>query len=158
VLAVCAVAARASTKWNRPIVVGHTQTRCNPADRSDLKARATTASKGFKVKCAALRRMGNYLFVYLDIAKNVAPGSYRFRVGTSESLPVWIVRWTRRAGSGVQRDDVIYLLMPDRFANGDPATIVRRSRPPGDRNAVNAYHGGDLRGFAIIWPICKTSA
>ena len=43
-------------------------------------------------------------------------------------------------------DDVIYLLMPDRFANGDPANdSPAEYGRPADRNAVNAYHDGDLR-------------
>jgi len=45
-------------------------------------------------------------------------------------------------------NDVIYLIMPDRFADGDPAN----DRPPGstgvyDRSNPHAYHGGDLRGI-----------
>ena len=45
-------------------------------------------------------------------------------------------------------DDVIYLIMVDRFANGDPAN----DEPPGgdrllDRRDTHAYHGGDFAGI-----------
>ena len=46
-------------------------------------------------------------------------------------------------------DDVIYLVMVDRFANGDPTN----DEPPGgdrllDRRDSHAYHGGDFAGVA----------
>ena len=49
---------------------------------------------------------------------------------------------------GFSRDDVIYLIMPDRFADGDPSN----DQPSGsngvyDRSKQMAYHGGDLRGI-----------
>jgi glycosidase len=49
---------------------------------------------------------------------------------------------------GFSRDDVIYLIMPDRFADGD----LSNDRPLGstglyDRSQPMAYHGGDLRGL-----------
>ena len=39
-------------------------------------------------------------------------------------------------------------MMPDRFANGDPANDnPAGTRAPADRNVVGATHGGDLRGI-----------
>ena len=59
----------------------------------------------------------------------------------------------RRPGSrerkGFDASDTIYLIVPDRFANGDP----RNDRPPGsidrvDRKDPGARHGGDIAGVA----------
>src|SRR5712692_1138896 len=151
-LTMCAAAAPRVDKVEPPNWwVGHTH---NPVQilltGSDLKgASVTTSSKGFKVEVRGASANGHYLFVYLDIAKNVAAGSYRFRVGTAE----FTFRLDRPLDSkgrfqGFSGDDVIYLLMPDRFANGDPAND---SPPeygrPANRDVVNAYHGGDLRGI-----------
>src|SRR6266852_4504205 len=49
---------------------------------------------------------------------------------------------------GLSQDDVMYLIMPDRFANGDP-TNDEPAEAPGshDRSKPRAYHGGDLRGI-----------
>ncbi len=52
---------------------------------------------------------------------------------------------------GFSQDDVISLIIPDRFADGDPSN----DHPPGsngvyDRNQPKAYHGGDLRGIRDI--------
>jgi glycosidase len=54
---------------------------------------------------------------------------------------------TRGDFEGFNRDDVIYLIMPDRFADGDPSN----DQPTGstgtyDRSNPSVYHGGDLRG------------
>jgi glycosidase len=45
-------------------------------------------------------------------------------------------------------DDVIYLVMPDRFANGDPANDeVPEGDQLLDRRDTHAYHGGDFAGL-----------
>jgi glycosidase len=49
---------------------------------------------------------------------------------------------------GITTDDVIYLIMTDRFANGDPTNDTPPGAPAGatDRANARSYHGGDLRG------------
>ena len=42
--------------------------------------------------------------------------------------------------------DVLYLIMPDRFADGDPGNDALPSLPAADRSAPRRYHGGDLQG------------
>jgi glycosidase len=57
---------------------------------------------------------------------------------------------------GFSSDDVIYLLMPDRFANGDPSNdSPPEFNRPADRNVMGAYHGGDLRGVRDHLPYLK---
>ena len=47
----------------------------------DLKdAVVTTASKGFKIGVRGASDNGAYLFLYLDIGKEVRPGAYRFQL------------------------------------------------------------------------------
>jgi glycosidase len=57
---------------------------------------------------------------------------------------------------GLSQDDVMYLIMPDRFANGDP-TNDEPAEAPGshDRSKPRAYHGGDLRGIQNHLPYLK---
>ncbi|WP_368327945.1 alpha-amylase family glycosyl hydrolase, partial [Phocaeicola sp. RTP21198st1_B8_RTP21198_201120] len=53
------------------------------------------------------------------------------------------------AVEGFNSSDVLYLIMPDRFANGNPSNDII----PGmleaniDRNEPFARHGGDLKGI-----------
>ncbi len=49
---------------------------------------------------------------------------------------------------GFSSSDVMYLIMPDRFADGDLANDNLKSfRPPNERSSARAYHGGDLKGI-----------
>jgi len=95
---------------------------------------------------------GNYLFLDLSISQGAQPGdvTLRFINGSSEfSKNFRLLPPLTPAGcfAGFTTDDVIYLLMPDRFANGDTtndqpaesATLLNRSKP-------RHYHGGDLQG------------
>ena len=56
--------------------------------------------------------------------------------------------------NGFGPDDVIYLIMPDRFADGDPSNNFPSSGAY-DRTQPRAYHGGDLRGIQEHLPYLK---
>ena len=69
--------------------------------------------------------------------------------------------WTReRNFQGITTDDVIYLIMTDRFADGDPSNNAPKDSPPeaNDRNNPRGFHGGDLRGVINQFPTLKISA
>jgi len=56
-------------------------------------------------------------------------------------------RRTAAAGpAGFSSSDVLYLIMPDRFADGNPGNNHPAGSPREDRNDPHAYHGGDLEG------------
>ena len=68
---------------------------------------------------------GHYLFADIAIAENVKPGEYKLQVTNrtgSTNVTFTIFTPLQRYGnfSGFSTDDVIYFLMPDRFADGDP--------------------------------------
>lgn len=95
----------------------------------------------------------NYLFVTLAISTK-APAqkvpvifSNGARAVTAE-FPLFLRDQLPKA-QGLDSRDVIYLIYPDRFANGDPAN----DRIPGmhqgtDRASPTGRHGGDLQGIA----------
>ena len=96
---------------------------------------------------------GNYLFVWLKIGADTRPGTAVCRIAapkgtTSFELPLAARAPTLGKFQGVSPEDAIYLIMPDRFANGDP-TNDEPAEAPGshDRAKPRAYHGGDLRGI-----------
>jgi glycosidase len=97
---------------------------------------------------------GTYLLVDVRIGPGATPGEKPLRIVTPGGSAVARFRVDAplpRAGrfQGFSPDDAIYLLMPDRFANGNPAN----DRPPGtapelfDRGKGRYYHGGDLQGI-----------
>jgi glycosidase len=96
---------------------------------------------------------GSYLFVWLKIATDTRSGTAVCRVTTSTGktsfeLPLATRSPTAGKFRGLSQVDVIYLIMPDRFANGDPTNDQPAEAPASyDRANPRAYHGGDLRGI-----------
>jgi glycosidase len=104
---------------------------------------------------------GKYLFVWLKIGADTKSGTAVCRIsapkGTASfELPLASRTPTLGKFQGLSPDDVLYLIMPDRFANGDP-TNDEPAEAPGshDRSKPRAYHGGDLRGIQNHLPYLK---
>ncbi|TRZ43295.1 glycoside hydrolase family 13 protein [Robertkochia solimangrovi] len=94
----------------------------------------------------------NYLFVTLD-TRDLMPGEYKIEFGKKRGRPLIVnyVLKERKKGSadriGFDASDMIYLIMPDRFANGDPSNdTVKELKEKGDRANPGGRHGGDIRG------------
>ena len=104
---------------------------------------------------------GKYLFVWLKIGADTKSGTAVCRITapkgtTSFELPLVIRRPTLGKFQGLTQDDLMYLIMPDRFANGDPANDdTAETRGSHDRSNPRAYHGGDLRGIESHLPYLK---
>ena len=95
----------------------------------------------------------NYLFITLDISEK-APAPQRVpivftkngRVFTAE-FPVLNRNMSPKA-QGIDSRDVVYMLMPDRFANGNTANDTVAGMLEGlNRNSPDGRHGGDLQGI-----------
>jgi glycosidase len=104
---------------------------------------------------------GDYLFVWLKIGSDTKSGTAVCRVATSTGTTSFELPLATRAMKlgkfqGLAQEDVIYLIMPDRFANGDP-TNDEPADAPGthDRSNPRAYHGGDLRGIREHLPYLR---
>jgi glycosidase len=113
----------------------------------------------------------NYLFLDLYLSASAKPGAFAIYF-VKDGDTMYIHNYTILAKQkdapvkGFTSADVIYLVTPDRFANGD----VTNDIVPGmkeqklDRKAPFARHGGDIRGminsldyiskmgFTAIWP------
>ena len=96
---------------------------------------------------------GEYLFVWLKFGPHLRSGTIVCRLTTlngdaSFELPISNREPTAQRFHGLSSDDVLYLIMPDRFANGD-ATNDEPAEFPGshDRSKPRSWHGGDLRGI-----------
>lgn len=96
---------------------------------------------------------GDYLFVWLKIGPETKSGTAVCRVTTPTATTSFELPLATRAMKlgkfqGLAQEDVIYLIMPDRFANGDPTNDAPVEDPgTHDRSNPRAYHGGDLRGI-----------
>ncbi|WP_109302663.1 glycoside hydrolase family 13 protein [Aquimarina sp. AU474] len=95
----------------------------------------------------------NYLFVNLEISKNTKPGVFSiFFVNGNEKIEYEYSLKSRlkriNKGQGIDGSDVIYLITPDRFANGDPSNdSTEDTIEKVNRKDENGRHGGDLKGI-----------
>ncbi|WP_078063167.1 glycoside hydrolase family 13 protein [Solirubrum puertoriconensis] len=98
----------------------------------------------------------NYLLVNLRIEPTAKPGKLplTFTGGAKKQKFQYELRARTTPGDkskvqGINTADFIYLLMPDRFANGNPKNdIVKGMRAPGiARDSMFSRHGGDLKGI-----------
>ena len=93
----------------------------------------------------------DYLFIYLEIEKNAQPGTMKltFVEGKKKLIKTYELRARRDTfgAQGFSSADVLYLIMPDRFANGDVSNDVRDNEPV-DRKDPFGRHGGDFAGIA----------
>ncbi|TPE46029.1 glycoside hydrolase family 13 protein [Pontibacter mangrovi] len=95
----------------------------------------------------------NYLFLNIDISKASA-GKFRLQLKDGNRV---VHKYTyelkeRKAGSsqrqGFDNSDVIYLITPDRFANGNPKNDnVKSMAEKANRSDKSGRHGGDLEGI-----------
>ena len=95
----------------------------------------------------------NYLFLYLNITKNTIPGKFDIQITNKKKKQTIIYELKkRREGSSVRKSftqaDAIYLLMPDRFANGNTVNDSIAGYHQGvHREIPGARHGGDIEGI-----------
>jgi glycosidase len=116
------------------------------------QAKVTSQFAGIVVTRSQSSSDGHYLFVWIRIKSHASAAKAELNVSTaagSSSFVFPIEKRTRvsETGKGIHEDDVLYLIMPDRFANGDPGNDDPAvAHGYFDRNIPKAYHGGDLKG------------
>ncbi|MDM7920762.1 MAG: alpha-amylase family glycosyl hydrolase, partial [Pyrinomonadaceae bacterium] len=116
-------------------------------------AKIESATPGITASNFMSSANGNYLFADLKIAENVRPGDYQLRVvspGGTANMTFGIFTPQPRLGNynGFGKDDVIYFVFTDRFADGDQTNNdPAKSKGLYDRKKGRHYHGGDLQGI-----------
>ena len=113
---------------------------------------AIEGGKGVSLTKVSKAESPNYLFADVEIAPNAEPGTYYIvftKDGESFKYPYEIA--AREKGSAERRSfttaDMIYLIMPDRFANGDESNdSVECMADKLARERKSGRHGGDIQG------------
>ena len=137
-------------KWNKVQVMVHGNSIGQWSNSISIKYPGVKLEKINKVENE------NYVFLDLSIAANAKPGTIKINVGRASSpFDIAFELKSRRSGNGndfaqgINSADLLYLIMPDRFSNGDPSN----DRVPGmrdqslNRDTVFNRHGGDLKGI-----------
>ena len=117
------------------------------------EAQVSTDYPGVRVDSLVRLDSPNYLLVYLDLS-GAQPGEMKLRFTMGKSKKEVSYRLKARAMAGEERKgfsnaDVLYMLMPDRFAQGkDHKAQVKGMNPyVEDRSKPSLRHGGDLQGI-----------
>ena len=102
------------------------------------------------VKIDSLVRLDspNYLFVYLNLS-GAKPGNMVLNIdGKKVNYPLKARTMSGDKRIGFDNSDVLYMLMPDRFASGRNITKPMKGLNPYvvDRSKPSLRHGGDLEG------------
>ena len=108
------------------------------------------------VKIDSLVRLDspNYLLIYLNL-KGAKPGEIALTFSNKngkKTIKKYQLKAREMAGSdrkGFDISDVLYMLMPDRFANGNPKNDIIKGMEDQlcNRNEPSLRHGGDLEGL-----------
>lgn len=109
-------------------------------------SRVISPSASLRVGGVRANAADDHLFFDIAIAKDARPGKYEFRIETAAGSTAfdWELRpelSPRDPKDEVTSDDIIYLIMTDRFADGD-----ERNNKDVDRRNPRGWHGGDIRG------------
>jgi len=112
-----------------------------------------TVSNNIVIKNIAKTENPNYLFVTID-TKNVPASEllFTFKNGNKTAFTQKYSLKERRKNSASRKSydasDMMYLLMPDRFANGNPNNDnTPTTTEKADRSKPNGRHGGDIEGI-----------
>lgn len=119
----------------------------------DLKA------EGVRIDSIYRPNNTNYLFIYLDVSRAVPQKlNILLRDGKKQKALPYELRERDQAvrAQGFDAADVLYLLMPDRFVNGNPGNdVVKGLKEAYSGPEPNARHGGDLDGMRVALPYLK---
>lgn len=102
------------------------------------------------IKNVQISANGHWAFLHLSIGA-ASPGTFTLEARNTDgttTTPYTLA--SRRAVAeqprGFSSHDAMYLIMTDRFADGDPSNN-RQPGMPYDRSDPQSWHGGDLRGI-----------
>ncbi|MDR1653946.1 MAG: glycoside hydrolase family 13 protein [Prevotellaceae bacterium] len=107
-------------------------------------------AKTCKIDSVARFANKNYLILYVN-TQNAQPEEFDIILKNGKKETKIPYQLKQRAANarhikGFDASDVLYLIMPDRFANGDPANDEIFGYPTNRQNP-NARHGGDFKGI-----------
>jgi glycosidase len=136
-------------KWNKVQIMIHGQ-GIGDADTYTINY------PGVKLEQVNKVENKNYIFLDITISPVAKPGILKIKMkGSDSSFSIDFPIKKRRIGNGtgfaqgVTSKDLIYLIMPDRFSNGDTNNdrVIGMRDQSLNRDSVYSRHGGDLKGI-----------
>lgn len=117
------------------------------------QSEVSASGSGITVRSVEPLENGKYIALNITIEPTAQPGiiTFAFKQGRKSQRVPWALkaRDNKPRAQGVHSGDLVYLIMPDRFSNGD----ATNDRIPGyrdqslHRDSLYHRHGGDLQGI-----------
>ena len=117
---------------------------------TDLSDELTLHSTSAALVSAEVNQNGHYVFATLYIPKTSTPKKFKIAVGKKKfSYELKKRSSANKTLMGLDASDFIYLITPDRFANGNPKNDVFKdmNQTTLDRSEPYERHGGDIAGM-----------
>lgn len=140
-------------KWNKLQLMVHGERIANHFPMVKMGPNGMSLAKGVNLVKINRVENPNYIFLDLVIDATAKPGKIRFPFVTGVDMQFELLPGREGNGTvyaqGISGKDLLYLVMPDRFSNGDESN----DRIPGmrdqslNRDTVYNRHGGDLKGI-----------
>lgn len=119
----------------------------------DIAKYQPSVSDNVVIKNVVKTENPNYVFVTID-TKNISASDFTFSF-KDKNKTAFTQKYSlkKRKENSAQREsfdssDMMYLIMPDRFANGNTANDSSKDlKEKADRNIPDARHGGDIEGI-----------
>ncbi len=107
---------------------------------------------GVKISSVDRTDNKNYLFVNLCIEETAKPGMLHFKLSDNDKIINFDYELKEKNKDfkplSINSSDVIYLITPDRFSDGDTKNdSVKGYFENKDRSSIKARHGGDIAGI-----------
>jgi glycosidase len=141
------------TNWWTGMKHNQVQILVRAEDASFNKRDVTINYKGVTLTKVHRLENGKYFALDVTIGPDAAPGNVpiTFKAGKKSIVAQWPIKARNtdfKFAQGVTSGDFIYLLMPDRFSNGDPSNDKAKGMKDQslDRDSIFLRHGGDLQG------------
>lgn len=128
-----------------------------PQGLTTAKTAVVSNNRDISIKNYTKPENNHYLFIDIEISPKAKPGIKNIRINNpspKESYTINFELKPRRKGNGteyaqgVRSQDFMYLIMPDRFANGDYSNdkLPQYKDQSLNRDSMYHRHGGDLQG------------
>lgn len=140
-------------KWNKVQVMVHGKNVANNFPMIKMGPQGVSLATGVRLTKINRVENPNYVFLDLVIDATAKPGKFNFPFLKNMELSYELK--ARRTGNGtlyaqgVTSKDFMYLIMPDRFSNGDESNdrVAGMRDQTLNRDTVFNRHGGDLKGI-----------
>lgn len=139
-------------KWNKLQIMVHGEKIAEQFPIIKMSANGMKLATGVRLVGISRVENPNYIFLDLIIDASAKPGKFSFPFIKNTKLEYELKPHRKGNGTayanGATSKDFMYLIMPDRFSNGNPSN----DRVPGmrdqslNRDTVFNRHGGDLKG------------